>query len=300
MEHRPRTRIQRPEARGQRLWSRIDNVPLAEFVAPPHTATVTIARHMRWAWLVVIGIAACTSAWERHESSLRAHAANGEWDVATAEARWMIDNSFLQAPAGERTTEADAARQLRLAQLAAKSGDTRTAVQALREALTIDPSQASAIRAQLDALPLSAAEADRIKREFAWNIAALAPSDDALLQQERVDAECWSYRVREVRIRRQRTVRTGIGMERQVTYDARTWVFDAGAHRWSADGEWVNDIGTEIEPVDGPQRPRYRALTDADHEFYVDGTVPPCHRDAWRGPFEADGTVFVAAQLPAS
>lgn len=259
-----------------------------------------LAGCLRWICILVLGLGACTSAWERHQAALREHAANAEWDGATAEARWLIDNAFLQAPAGERTTEADSVRQLRLAHVAAKAGDTRAAVQALREALTTDPSRADAIRAQLAALPLSVAEADRVQREFAWNIAALAPSDDALLQQQRVDAECWSYRVREVRIRRQRTVRTGNGLERQVTYDARPWVFDAGARRWSADGEWVNDIGTEIEPVDGPQRPRYRALTDADHEFYADGAVPPCHRGAWRGPFEADGTVFVATELPAS
>ena len=259
-----------------------------------------IVRPTPWVCVLLIGVAACTSAWERHKSSLHEHAANAEWEAATTDARWLINNAFLLAPASEQSPEAEADRQLRLARLAARAGDTRAAVQALREALTTDPSQASAVRTQLEALPLSPADADRLRREFAWNIAALAPSDDALLPQQRVDAECWSYRVREVRIRHQREVRTANGMERQVTYDARPWVFDAGAHRWSADGEWLNDIGTEIEPVDGPPRPRYRALIAAGHEFYADGTVPPCHRNAWRGPFEADGTVFIATELPAS
>ena len=62
----------------------------------------------------------------------------------------------------------------------------------------------------------------------------------------------------------------------------------------------MNEIGTETEPVDGPPRPRYRAIVAAEHEYYADGAVPPCHRHAWRGPFEADGTVFVTLELPAS
>ena len=109
---------------------------------------------------------------------------------------------------------------------------------------------------------------------------------------------CWSYRVQEVRIRYQLTMRTANGMERQVTYDARPWAYDAAAHRWSADGGWVSEAATETEPVDGPQRARYRAVVTAEHEFLAEGAVPPCHRQAWRGPFETDGTVFVALELP--
>ena len=93
-------------------------------------------------------------------------------------------------------------------------------------------------------------------------------------------------------------MRTADGMERQVTYDTRSWVYDAPTRHWSVDGGWVSDSGTETEPVDGPQRPRYRALVTANHEYLADGTVPPCHRQAWQGPFEADGTVFVAQELP--
>jgi hypothetical protein len=259
---------------------------------------VIFACRTGWAWLLAVGVAACApSTWERHQTALREHTAKGQWKAARAEEQWLINNAFLQAPVEARTREAEAARQLRLAQLAAKTGDTRAAVQALREALTTDPSQAKAIRAQLDALPLSPAEAAQIKPEFAWNLAALAPGENAPSQTE--PGACWSYRVQEVRIRQQRTMRTTNGMERQVTYDARSWVYDSGAHRWSSDGVWLNDSGTETEPVDGPQRPRYRAVVAAAHEFLVSGSVPPCHRHAWQGPFEADGTVFVAMQLPA-
>jgi hypothetical protein len=261
---------------------------------------VIFAHRPRWVWLLAVGVAGCVqSTWERHQTALHKDIASGAWKAAKAEQQWMINNATLQAPVEERTREAEGARFLRLAKLAAKAGDTRTAVQALRDALTVDPSQASAIRAQLDALPLSPAEEARVKAEFAWNIAALAPADEAP-QAAPADAACWSYRVREVRIRQRHTMRTTNGMERQVTYDAREWVYDAETHRWSADGGWVIDIGAETEPVDGPQRPRYQALVTAAHQFYADGAVPPCHRQAWRGPFDSDGTVFVAKKLPAT
>jgi hypothetical protein len=254
---------------------------------------------MSWGGLLLLGVAACgPSMWDRHKAALRDDAADGHWEAAMAEQQWLITNAFMHAPVEDRTREAEAARQLHLARLAGKAGDNRTAVQALREALATDPSQAGAVRAQLDTLRLSPAEAEQVKYEFAWNLAALAPGEDALAHAQPAGSECWSYRVQEVRIRQQRTLRTANGMERQVTYDARPWVYDARAHRWAADGAWVDDVGTESEPLDGPPRPRYRAVVAAEHEFYADGAVPPCHRQAWRGPFETDGTVFVATQLP--
>lgn len=255
--------------------------------------------HMRWVVLVVIGVTACVpSLWERHQKALHEDSANADWAAAVAEQQWLIKNATLQAPPEERNRQAEAKRQLRLAQFAAKAGDTKTALQALRDALTTDPSQAPAVRRQLDALQLSPAQAERVKYEFAWNLAALDPGEELPAQAERGAPECWSYRVQEVRIRHQLTIRTANGMERQVTYDARPWVYDAAARRWSADGGWVDEAATETEPVDGPQRGRYRAVVAADHEFLADGAVPPCHRQAWRGPFETDGTVFVARELP--
>jgi len=275
--------------------------PLADLVPAPHTARVKLARAARWGWLLLIAIAACTpSAWERHQTMLHRHMANSQWEAALDDAHWLVNNAFLQAPEGERSRTAEAGRQLRLAQLAATTGDTKTAVNALREALTIDPTVAPAVREQLDALQLTPAQREQVKREFAWNFAALAPAEADPVPQAHTDpAECWSYRVQEVRIRQRRTLRTTRGMQRQVTYDARAWAYDVRTHRWSPDGEWVDDIGTETELVDGPPQPHYRAIVAAEHEFYADGGVPPCHRQAWRGPFEADGTLFVAMELPA-
>jgi hypothetical protein len=170
----------------------------------------------------------------------------------------------------------------------------------LRQALTTDPHQAPKIRARLAKLPVSAVERERLQREFAWNSAALAPADDAMLQADRDQPECWSYRAREVRIRHRRTLRTADGMQRRVTYAARAWQFDADTRVWRPDGGWLEDAGAEVELVDGPAQPRYRAVVAANHGFYVEGTVPACHRDAWQGPYDHDGTGFVAAHLPVS
>jgi hypothetical protein len=254
---------------------------------------------MRWyAVLLLFVVAGCTSTWERHESLLAEQEERGEYAQATATARWLVDNAFYQASPTERTPAAEAARYLRLSRLAAKAGDVHAAVEALRDALTADPSHAAAVRERLERLPLSDSERARLKREFAWNIAALAPSDDALLEEQSDGAQCWSYRVREVRVRHQRIVQTAEGPERQATYDARSWVFDVSAGRWYPDGGWIADAGTEVELLSGPDQPRYRAVVAADQRFYTDDTVPPCHRAGWQGPYDPKGTVYVAAQLP--
>lgn len=249
---------------------------------------------------MLLMVAGCTTAWERHQTQLAEHEAHGDYLKALSEQRWMIDNAFVQGPREEHTPEADARRSLHLAKLAAKTGKYHLAVDALKQALTTDPSQAAAVRRQLDALPLGPAERARLDHEFAWNIAALQPGDDALAPDVEETA-CWSYRVREVRVRHQRTVSTADGMQRQVTYDARAWVYDSDRHQWHADGEWMSEAGTETEWVNGPSRPRYRALATAGSHFYTEGKVPPCHRSAWQGPYDSDsGTIFVAAQLPAT
>ena len=208
----------------------------------------------------------------------------------------MVDNAFYQAPADERTSAAEASRYLRVADLAAKNHKSRTAIWALREALTVDPDCAPQVRRQIESLPLSAAARARVADEFAWNIAALAPADDTLFHDER--PRCWSYRVREVRLRQERTVQTPAGMEHQLSFDARSWVFSDATGKWSADGEWLRDAGMEVELVNGPPQPRYRALAAAAHQFYADGTVPVCHHSGWTGPYDPSGTVYVAAQLP--
>jgi hypothetical protein len=252
---------------------------------------------MRWGWvLLLVAVTACTSTWERHESNLAEHEAGAQYSKAIADERWLIDNAFYEAPAAEQSPAAEAQRYLHLAQLAAKAGRLNLAVEALRQALMSDPHQASEVLAALDRLPLPPAELERKKQEFAWNSGALAPGDVAAGAHE--EAQCWSYRVREIRLRHQRTVRVAEGLQRQATYDARPWAFHVDSHRWQAEGPWITDAGTEVEAVDGPEQPRYRAITAAEHEFFADEPIPPCHRSSWQGPYDAGGTIFVAGRLP--
>jgi hypothetical protein len=253
---------------------------------------------VRWCCVLLLFAAGCTSAWERHESLLAQDESRGDYAAAVGDVRWLIDNAFDQAPPKARTSAAEAARYLHLADAAVKAGKPQVAVEALREALTIDPHLAPKVRAQLDRLPLPAAERNRLQHEFAWNIAALAPADDLFAAADDDPARCWSYRVHEVRLRLNRTVKTADGPQRQVTYDSRAWLFDAPSAQWRVDGDWVSNAGSEAESIDGPPQPRYRALTADDHQFYTDEGVPPCHRAAWQGPYDPDGTVFVAARPP--
>lgn len=250
----------------------------------------------RWWLLPLLAAAACTSAWERHESSLAKDEAEAQYSMAIAEERWLIDHASEEAPEGARSPAAEAERHLHLAQLAAKAGRLNLAVKELRRALTTDPHQAEAVRTALEQLPLPPAELELRKQEFAWNSAALAPKDEPHGDYGRT--HCWSYRVREVRLRHQRTVRTAEGLQRQATYDARPWAFHAHSRQWQVEGPWITDVGTEVEAVDGPGQPRYRALTAAEHEFFADEPIPPCHRRGWQGPYDSNGTIFVATRLP--
>lgn len=251
-----------------------------------------------WYVVALVLLAGCTSAWERQQESLAEHQAAGEYARAMADVRWMIDNAFAEAPPAERTEEAEGARYLQLARLAVQAGKPRLAIEALRQALSSDPHQASAVRNEVAHLPLPPSERRQLEQEFAWNIAALAPAEPAAGAAEDRASQCWSYRVHELHVHRQRTIQGDAGREREVRYDARPWVFNAATQRWRADGPWVTDAGTEIELIGGPQQPRYQAVMAADHEFYTDATVPACHRSSWQGPYDSNGTVFVAAQLP--
>ncbi len=229
---------------------------------------------------------------------MASHEGRGEYAAAAADARWLVDHGFEAAPESERSAEAEAARSLDLARLAAKAGNVPVAVEALRDALAADPHQAAAVRAELAALPVGPAERSRLNQEFAWNIAALAPAGSGALPDEPAAARCWSYRVREIRIRRSITVGGPTQKERQVTYDARSWRFDSASSMWSPESDWVEDAGAEIELANGPEQPRYRAIVAAPHQFIALEDVPPCHRAGWRGPYETNGTVFTAAELP--
>jgi hypothetical protein len=253
---------------------------------------------MRWWVVAVLVLAACASPWERHVAQRAQREAQGDYAGAAAQTRWMIDNAFEEAPAQQNTPEAEARRYLELADLAAKAHNPRLAVEALREALIDDPHQGPAVRAQLDRLPVSPAERERLRQEFRWNITVLSPEDGGASHAAPAPAACWSYRVEEIRIRSRGTLRTLDGMQRRIVYDVRPWVFDAATARWHPGGGWVDEAGTATEFVDGPPQPRFRALSAAAHVFYADGVVPPCHRGGWRGPYSRDGRVFVAAQLP--
>jgi hypothetical protein len=166
-------------------------------------------------------------------------------------------------------------------------------VSALRRALFTDPDVAPAVRTRLSRLSLRAEDRQRLAQEFGWNMTALAPA-----ASDAVADECWSYRVREVRVRRRRTVGTAHGMERQLTYDARAWRFDAERQDWQPESEWRFDTGTETQPIHETARPHFRALDSSDHHFLATDGVPPCHRLAWSGPFDADGRLFVTSHLP--
>ncbi len=248
---------------------------------------------MRWCWVLLL-LMGCTSAWERHQAQLARTEASGTYDAAVAEERWLIDNAFFEAPELERSAPAEADRYIHLAVLAAKSGRTNMAREALRQALASDPHKAAAVRDTLNQLPLPPADRERFQQEFAWNMAALAPGEGFSADA----GQCWSYRVREVRQRHRRTVQTPEGPQHEVTYDARPWAFDAHSRQWQAEGPWIEDVGSEAELVHGPEQPRYRALTAAEHEFYADDPIPPCHRSSWQGPYDPKGTLFVAAHLP--
>jgi hypothetical protein len=252
---------------------------------------------MRWLCLFLGILAACTSSWERHQQQLAAAKGNAQYAQAMEEERWLIDNADVEAPAAERSPHAEAARDIELARLAAKAGHTEQAIEALREALIADPQQATAVVETIDEFPVPAERRARLKQEFAWNSAALSPAYTAG-DVPREEPWCWSYRVREVRMRRHRTVRTADGPQHEVTYDARPWRFDAASARWQLEGGWMADVGTEIQLTGGPIQPRYRAITAATHEFVADAGVPPCHRAAWRGPYDAGGRIFVADHLP--
>ncbi|MFQ5667523.1 MAG: hypothetical protein ACE5I7_14020 [Candidatus Binatia bacterium] len=267
-------------------------------ISPPTRYSAAVRRCCLF--LLLCWVVGCTSAWDRRQSLLAEHEGQGKYVEAAADARWLIDNAFYRAPPGERTSAAAASRYLRLATLAAKAGNAGVAVEALREAVRIDPRQGPAIRAQLEQLPVTETERTRLRQEFRWNITALAPRGLPSLQAARASAHCWSYHVEEVRKRRYRTVSTPEGKQHEVTYDARPWVFDAEAGQWRPVGPWKHDAGMETEDAQGPQQPRYRALLAPGGRFYASETVPPCHRAGWEGPYGANGTVFVATRLPST
>ncbi len=246
--------------------------------------------------LLVMGCA--PAAWERHKAEFARQEADGQYGAALEEAKWLVDNASDEAPPEEFGIASDTKRQLDLARVAAKSGDSRLAVHVLRETLTVDSTSAVAVAQVFDQLPLDAATRARVQAEFGWNTMALAPDEAPIPHDRQAAAGCWAYHAREIRISHDRTVKTPDGPERQVTYDARLWTFDPTTQRWRVAGDWITDAGAAMELVGGPPAPRYRAVLAADHGFYTDERVPACHRESWQGPFLENGTLFVSPKLP--
>ncbi|HUI28005.1 MAG TPA: hypothetical protein VL403_18125 [Candidatus Kryptonia bacterium] len=246
--------------------------------------------------LPILLVAACSTPWQKHTAQLHDAEAQHDIDGAMTEERWLIDHAFEHAPPSQRGARAEMDRYLKLADLAAEAGDIGKSIEVLRQALQTDSSRYREVEQRLARLPLSPADRKQVEAEFRWNIYVLEPGspppEDAMLP-------CWSYRVREVHVRTTE-VHQGIGSaERRISYDARSWVYDAAAERWRADGDWVKDISAETERVGGPPRSRYRAITAADGGFFAEGPVPPCHRSQWTGPFDSErDRLFVASELP--
>lgn len=261
-----------------------------------------MAKHRMLPWLLVIAAiaAACASPWSKHQQTLAEYESAGNWEGAMREARWLIDNALMFAPPEERSPALEADRYLLLADCATRAGKTREALEALREALMRDPTSAPSIYRKLERLPLSPAERKRIEAEFAWNMAAMAPGDPGWVESQRQLSGCWSYRVRQIRLHRQRVAQTERGRERQITYDARAWRYDVDTDRWVVDSTWMADAGGEIHVLGTPEPPRFQAVLAADGGFLTDGAVPPCHREGWRGPYLTDGTWFTTSELPTS
>jgi hypothetical protein len=257
-------------------------------------------RHRIWLLILVCVAGGCASPWSKHQQQLAQYESAGDWEGAMREARWMIDNALMFAPAEERSSTVDADRHLLLADFATRAGKTREAVEALREALMRDPTSTPSILRKLERLPLSPAERKRIEAEFAWNMAVLAPGDPGWIESQRQLGGCWSYRVRQIRLHRPRVTQTERGREQQVSYDARAWRYDAETGQWLADSVWTPNAGAENHVLGTPEPPRFRAVLAADGGFLSDGAVPPCHREAWRGPYLSDGTWFTTPRLPES
>jgi tetratricopeptide (TPR) repeat protein len=224
------------------------------------------------AWLVIgfLMMTACASPWNKHQQKLAEYQQDGDWDGAMEETQWLINNALMFAPPEERSPALDADRYLLLADCATRAGRTKEALDALREALMRDPSSAPSIRRKLERLPLSPAERKRIEAEYAWNMAALAPGDPGWVESQREMGRCWSYRVKEVRVRRSWTQRTEHGKEQRVSYDARPWLYYAEQDRWVVDGEWMTDAGAEMQVVGAAEQPRYRAILAADGGFLTE------------------------------
>lgn len=244
--------------------------------------------------VVLVGCAA--TPWEKHKEAYQQALAAQNYEVALEEQRWMMERAFSYAPPEEQGPKFEMDRQLDVARLAGRLGNVDEAVTTLREALQTDPNRYREILEVLDGLPLSPLERRRLNEQFRWNLQTLLPS---LAIPAADEMPCWSYAVREIRIRSDEVYR-GLGKsERRITYDVRTWRFDDGRRAWRPDGDWLTDAGAEVQLTDQPPRPRFQAVEAANGGFLAEGPLPPCHLQAWQGPFDqAHNQLFVTQDLP--
>jgi hypothetical protein len=242
-------------------------------------------------------LAGCTSTWDRQTQVVKERVAASDWEGAAQAQNWLVQNAYTDAPKAELGPRFEAARLLDLGDYLARSGQTIAAVETYREVLRVDPSQIEAVLVGVGMLEIPEDKRNALMDEFVQNVVVI--DQRVLLGISPAEQRCWSYVAHEIRVRRQDRS-TGLqGFEHHIVYDARPWVFDVQRQTWRADGEWINDAGSEVQRVNGPPNARYRAVLDADGGYYVDGTIPSCHADFWIGPYDPGrGTTYVARRLP--
>jgi hypothetical protein len=247
--------------------------------------------------VMTVLVAGCTSTWEHHQQLVAQRTASGDYEGAVAAQKWLVDNSFLEAPTQEKGPRWDAARMMELGDLQGKAGQNAAAIATYRDILLVDPTQVENVLVGIGMLDLPEDKRNALMDEIVQNVQVI--DQRVLVGIAPTEPKCFSYVAHEIRIRQRDRTMGGQGFEHQVTYDARPWVYDVAHGTWRADGEWIADAGSETQKVNGPPNPKYQAVLDADGGFYVDGGIPTCHAGYWRGPYDqARHTTYVARHLP--
>lgn len=245
----------------------------------------------------LVVLSGCTSSWDRHKQLVETRRLSGDYAGAAQAQKWLVSNSFRDAPKSELGPQWEAARLLELGDLQAQAGQTVAAIDTYREVIRTDPTQIEAVLVGVGLLDLPEERRNALLDEFVQNVVVI--DQRVLVGINPQQSTCYSYVAHEIRIRRRDRTMGAQGFEHHLIYDARPWMFDANRKGWRADGEWILDAGSEVQRVNGPPNPRYQAILDADGGFYVDGNVPGCHAEFWRGPYDqARRTTFTARRLP--
>ncbi|GIW42087.1 MAG: hypothetical protein KatS3mg076_2664 [Candidatus Binatia bacterium] len=260
---------------------------------------------MRWgvAVAVVVVAGACSflsprESWRATERRVDELTAQGRYREALELQQWIVAHAFERAPEEEQTPEKEARRVYRLADLYGRTGDTVRALEAYREVLRLAPDRLEDVLVGIDLLPLPEEERDAIMETFVRNALAIEPG---LVLPGQDSSGCWTYRVEQVQVRRIVTRNSQEGLEKVVTYDVRPWLYDARNKTWRPEGSWRTDAGSEVLGPGRVENPRFHAMLDADGGFFAEGPIPPCHQEAWAGPYDRTRRrIFVAKRLPGS